>query len=221
MKTIEDAKKLKMIELRCYAKTLGIKNINKFSKDELAKMIIEILTAREAEKNDAPIVEEVKEVLVEEVVEEKNEDLLEIDRKLIAGDSSFFTFVEKYDGKIDLSNLERDRKITIAFSGEKYKDAVQEYKESRRFKTNFYCFDNYLHTITLYPRDIKRKREHIKRDRPLGEQSLAIYNMIIEHPNWTHYKIKTILNCTYTNVRRVYLSYIKGTSYDTKTVQSL
>ena len=38
--------------------------------------------------------------------------------------------------------------------------------------------------------------------------------MMIEHPTWTHYKIKSLLNCTYTNVRRVYLKYIKGTEYD-------
>ena len=58
----------------------------------------------------------------------------------------------------------------------------------------------------------KRKGTHISK--PIGEQSLRIYNTMVEHPTWTHYKIKSIIGCTYTNVRRVYLNYIKGTEHD-------
>lgn len=61
-------------------------------------------------------------------------------------------------------------------------------------------------------RENKRKGTHISK--PIGEQSLRIYNTMVEHPTWTHYKIKSIIGCTYTNVRRVYLNYIKGTEYD-------
>lgn len=46
---------------------------------------------------------------------------------------------------------------------------------------------------------------------PRGEQSLAIYNMIKLHEgskSWSLYKIASVMNCTYTNVRRVYKKYI-------------
>lgn len=47
---------------------------------------------------------------------------------------------------------------------------------------------------------------------PRGEQSLTIYNMIKEKAgskSWSLYKIASVLNCTYTNVWRVYKKYIE------------
>lgn len=56
----------------------------------------------------------------------------------------------------------------------------------------------------------KSKRETLSL--PRGEQSLKIYNLIKAHEgskSWTLYKIAQVLNCTYTNVWRVYKKYVE------------
>ena len=61
-------------------------------------------------------------------------------------------------------------------------------------------------------REAKKSKSSSKKtmDRPRGKQSLQIYEMLIEHPTWSHYKIRTIMGCTYTNVRRVWQLYVEG-----------
>lgn len=196
MKTSEELQGMKVVDLRSYAKELGIKNTKTYQKVDLVKKIEEVQNELQPK--------------VEEPVAEESTKSIEIN-PLITKEPSFYEFVEKYNGSIEIQK--DSAKIEIIFPNkENYEAAVQEYKNNKKFKTNFYCFDNFLHSIILYKYSERKKRN--KSEVPTGAQSLTIYNMMIEHPTWTHYKIKSILNCTYTNVRRVYLNYIKGTQYD-------
>lgn len=199
MKTSEELQNMKVVDLRSYAKELGIKNAKTYQKVDLVKKIEEVQNELQPK--------------VEEPVIEESAKSIEIN-PMITEEPSFYEFVEKYNGAIAIETKEDSTKISINFSKESYKAAVQEYKDSKKFKTNFYCFDNALHSIVLYPKKSVERKKRTESDIPNGPQSLAIYNMMIEHPTWTHYKIKSLLNCTYTNVRRVYLKYIKGTEYD-------
>jgi len=198
MKTSEELQNMKVVDLRSYAKELGIKNAKTYQKVDLVKKIEEVQNELQPK--------------VEEPVIEESAKSIEIN-PMITEEPSFYEFVKKYNGSIEIQK--DSAKIEIIFSNkENYKAAVQEYKDSKKFKTNFYCFDNALHSIVLYPKKSIERKKRTESDIPNGPQSLAIYNMMIEHPTWTHYKIKSLLNCTYTNVRRVYLKYIKGTEYD-------
>lgn len=198
MKTSEELQNMKVVDLRSYAKELGIKNAKTYQKVDLVKKIEEVQNELQPK--------------VEEPVIEESAKSIEIN-PMITEEPSFYEFVKKYNGSIEIQK--DSAKIEIIFSNkENYKAAVQEYKDSKKFKTNFYCFDNTLHSIVLYPKKSIERKKRTESDIPNGPQSLAIYNMMIEHPTWTHYKIKSLLNCTYTNVRRVYLKYIKGTEYD-------
>lgn len=67
--------------------------------------------------------------------------------------------------------------------------------------------DNFLNKISFIKEKVTIYKT--KLDKPKGEQSKEIARLLTEHPNWSHYKISKILNCTYTNVRRVWLLYIK------------
>lgn len=198
MKTSEELQGMKVVDLRSYAKELGIKNAKTYQKVDLVKKIEEVQNELQPK--------------VEEPVIEESTKSIEIN-PMITEEPSFYEFVKKYNGSIEIQK--DSAKIEIIFSNkESYKAAVQEYKDSKKFKTNFYCFDNALHSIVLYPKKSIERKKRTESDIPNGPQSLAIYNMMIEHPTWTHYKIKSLLNCTYTNVRRVYLKYIKGIEYD-------
>lgn len=198
MKTSEELQNMKVVDLRSYAKELGIKNVKTYQKTDLVKKIEEVQNELQPK--------------VEEPVIEESAKSIEID-PMITEEPSFYEFVKKYNDSIEIQK--DSAKIEIIFSNkENYKAAIQEYKDSKKFKTNFYCFDNALHSIILYPKKSIERKKRTESDIPNGPQSLAIYNMMIEHPTWTHYKIKSLLNCTYTNVRRVYLKYIKGTEYD-------
>lgn len=198
MKTSEELQNMKVVDLRSYAKELGIKNAKTYQKTDLIKKIEEVQNELQPK--------------VEEPVIEESAKSIEIN-PMITEEPSFYEFVKKYNGSIEIQK--DSAKIEIIFSNkENYKAAVQEYKNNKKFKTNFYCFDNALHSIVLYPKKSIERKKRTESDIPNGPQSLAIYNMMIEHPTWTHYKIKSLLNCTYTNVRRVYLKYIKGTEYD-------
>lgn len=198
MKTSEELQNMKVVDLRSYAKELGIKNAKTYQKVDLVKKIEEVQNELQPK--------------VEEPVIEESAKSIEIN-PMITEEPSFYEFVKKYNGSIEIQK--DSAKIEIIFSNkENYKAAVQEYKNNKKFKTNFYCFDNALHSIVLYPKKSIERKKRTESDIPNGPQSLAIYNMMIEHPTWTHYKIKSLLNCTYTNVRRVYLKYIKGTEYD-------
>jgi uncharacterized protein (DUF1697 family) len=198
MKTSEELQNMKVVDLRSYAKELGIKNAKTYQKVDLVKKIEEVQNELQPK--------------VEEPVIEESAKSIEIN-PMITEEPSFYEFVKKYNGSIEIQK--DSAKIEIIFSNkENYKAAVQEYKNNKKFKTNFYCFDNFLHSIILYSKKSVERKKRTESDIPNGPQSLAIYNMMIEHPTWTHYKIKSLLNCTYTNVRRVYLKYIKGTEYD-------
>ena len=198
MKTSEELQNMKVVDLRSYAKELGIKNVKTYQKTDLVKKIEEVQNELQPK--------------VEEPVIEESAKSIEIN-PMITEEPSFYEFVKKYNGSIEIQK--DSAKIEIIFSNkENYKAAVQEYKNNKKFKTNFYCFDNFLHSIILYSKKSVERKKRTESDIPNGPQSLAIYNMMIEHPTWTHYKIKSLLNCTYTNVRRVYLKYIKGTEYD-------
>lgn len=198
MKTSEELQNMKVVDLRSYAKELGIKNAKTYQKVDLVKKIEEVQNELQPK--------------VEEPVIEESAKSIEIN-PMITEEPSFYEFVKKYNGSIEIQK--DSAKIEIIFSNkENYKAAVQEYKNNKKFKTNFYCFDNALHSIVLYPKKSIERKKRTESDIPNGPQSLAIYNTMIEHPTWTHYKIKSLLNCTYTNVRRVYLKYIKGTEYD-------
>lgn len=50
----------------------------------------------------------------------------------------------------------------------------------------------------------------IKAEAPKGEQSKKILQMFKDHPSWSHYKICKILNCSYTNVHRVWKIWGEG-----------
>lgn len=54
----------------------------------------------------------------------------------------------------------------------------------------------------------KRTKEPL--EAPKGEQSKQILQMFKDHPNWSHYKICKILNCSYTNVHRIWKIWGEG-----------
>lgn len=148
MKTREELNSMSVVELRTYAKEVGLKNAKKFIKNEL---IDKILSMNNEEDKEVVVVEETS------VPETEN----------------FATEVAAVEEQVEAPTQEEPKKKK---------------------------------------RENKRKGTHISK--PIGEQSLRIYNTMVEHPTWTHYKIKSIIGCTYTNVRRVYLNYIKGTEHD-------
>ena len=148
MKTREELNSMSVVELRTYAKEVGLKNAKKFVKNEL---IDKILSMNNEEDKEVVVVEETS------IPETENPT----------------TETEIVEERVETPTQEEPKKKT---------------------------------------RVNKRKGTHISK--PIGEQSLRIYNTMVEHPTWTHYKIKSIIGCTYTNVRRVYLNYIKGTEHD-------
>lgn len=152
MKTREELNDMSVVELRTYAKEVGLKNAKKFVENELIDKILSMNN------------EEGKEVIEVEASTTTEEAIVpETDT----------TETEVVEEQVEVPTQEEPKKKT---------------------RTN------------------KRKGTHISK--PIGEQSLRIYNTMVEHPTWTHYKIKSIIGCTYTNVRRVYLNYIKGTEHD-------
>lgn len=152
MKTREELNNMSVVELRTYAKEVGLKNAKKFVKNELIDKILSMNN------------EEGKEVIeVEASATTEEATVPETDT----------TEAEAVEEQVETPTQEEPKKKT---------------------------------------RVNKRKGTHISK--PIGEQSLRIYNTMVEHPTWTHYKIKSIIGCTYTNVRRVYLNYIKGTEHD-------
>jgi hypothetical protein len=173
-------------QLRKRASELNIKNAKKFKKDELIAMINE----------------------KEEALKPK----MEIDPS-ISKKQEFYDFVMKYKGVFDKSTS--STRVYVTFPKECYNDAVYEYKSIKKtLGATFYCYDKFLCQIVFARKQVKEKRSKEALDMPRGEQSLKIYKMLIEHPTWSHYKIRTILNCTYTNVRRVWLIYVKDKFVD-------
>lgn len=148
MKTREELNSMSVVELRTYAKEVGLKNTKKFVKNEL---IDKILSMNNEEDKEVAVVEETS------IPETENPA----------------TEIEVIEEQVEAPSQEEPKKKK---------------------------------------RENKRKGTHISK--PIGEQSLRIYNTMVEHPTWTHYKIKSIIGCTYTNIRRVYLNYIKGTEHD-------
>lgn len=171
-------------QLRKRASELNIKNAKKFKKDELIAMINE----------------------KEEALKPK----MEIDPS-ISKKQEFYDFVNKYEGVIEVDETH----VRLTFSKDLYNEAVEEYKSIKKtLGAKFYCYEKSLHQIVFVHKQVKEKRSKEALDMPRGEQSLKIYKMLIEHPTWSHYKIRTILNCTYTNVRRVWLIYVKDKFVD-------
>lgn len=150
MKTREELNSMSVVELRIYAKEVGLKNAKKFVKNELIDKILSMNS-------------------------EEDKEIIEIK------DAS-------------ASASETENPTTEATEAEEQVEAPTQEEPKKKTRVN------------------KRKGTHISK--PIGEQSLRIYNTMVEHPIWTHYKIKSIIGCTYTNVRRVYLNYIKGTEHD-------
>lgn len=162
MKTREELNSMSVIELRTYAKEVGLKNAKKFVKN---KLIDKILSMNSEEDK--------------EVIEVKDASTFEVEAP---------TTIE------ETSVSETENPTTEATEAEEQVEAPTQEESKKKTRVN------------------KRKGTHISK--PIGEQSLRIYNTMVEHPTWTHYKIKSIIGCTYTNVRRVYLNYIKGTEHD-------
>lgn len=166
-------------QLRKKASELGIKNIKKYKKDELI-------------------------VLIEEALKKKS---IEFEGQTPEQKQALSDFITSYNGTVE----RRGEQIIITFNEESFTDARKNYK-AKSYGLTLAEIDNTLRTISFI-RSIKMKPSTEKvgsrYDKPRGKQSLEIYNMILEHPNWSHYKIRTIMNCTYTNVRRVWLLYVK------------
>lgn len=160
MKTKEELNSMSIVELRTYAKEVGLKNAKKFIKNELIDKILSMNSEED-----------------KEIIEVKDASTFEVEVPTTTEEASVpetdTTEVEAVEEQVDIPIQEEPKKKT---------------------------------------RVNKRKGTHISK--PIGEQSLRIYNTMVEHPTWTHYKIKSIIGCTYTNVRRVYLNYIKGTEHD-------
>lgn len=84
-------------------------------------------------------------------------------------------------------------------------------KNAKKYKK-----DQLIQIILIQEEELKSKKvekkprkKRVPLTQPQGLQSVAIYNMMTEHPSWSHYKISKMLECTYTNVRRVWLNYVK------------
>lgn len=126
-------------------------------------------------------------------------------------------FIKTYNGT---AKVESDV-LTITFDEASFTDAKKNYK-AKSYGLAVLRIDNTLRAISFI-RGMKKKSSTKKasyhQDKPRGKQSLEIYNMILEHPNWSHYKIRTIMNCTYTNVRRVWLLYIKDKFEDKRVIK--
>lgn len=160
MRTREELNSMSVVELRTYAKEVGLKNAKKFVKNELIDKILSMNSEED-----------------KEVIEIKDASTFEVEEPATVEEAS----VPETD-------------TTEAEAVEEQVEAPVQEEPKKKTRVN------------------KRKGTHISK--PIGEQSLRIYNIMVEHPTWTHYKIKSIIGCTYTNVRRVYLNYIKGTEHD-------
>jgi hypothetical protein len=165
MKTREELNSMSVVELRTYAKEVGLKNAKKFVKNELIDKILSMNNEED-----------------KEVIEIEDASTFEVEEPTITEEASV--------PETDTTEAEA---VEEQVTEEQTEAPVQE-EPKKKTRTN------------------KRKGTHISK--PIGEQSLRIYNTMVEHPTWTHYKIKSIIGCTYTNVRRVYLNYIKGTEHD-------
>lgn len=126
-------------------------------------------------------------------------------------------FIKTYNG---IAKVENDT-IIITFDETSFADAKKNYK-AKSYGLMMSNLDNTLRTISFI-RSMKKKpsgeRIGYHQEKPRGKQSLEIYNMMLEHPNWSHYKIRTIMNCTYTNVRRVWLLYVKDKFEDKRVIK--
>lgn len=158
MKTREELNSMSVVELRIYAKEVGLKNAKKFVKNELIDKILSMNGEED-----------------KEVIEVKDDSTSK---------------VEAHATTEEASVPETDTTEAV----EKQVETPTQEEPKKKTRTN--------------------KRKGTRISKPIGEQSLRIYNTMVEHPTWTHYKIKSIIGCTYTNVRRVYLNYIKGTEHD-------
>lgn len=126
-------------------------------------------------------------------------------------------FVKTYNGTAEC----KGEQIFITFDEAHFDDAKKNYK-AKSYGLTVLKADDTLHTISFTiskKRKSSTKRASYRQEKPRGKQSLEIYNMILEHPNWSHYKIRTIMNCTYTNVRRVWLLYIKDKFEDKRVIK--
>lgn len=160
MKTKEELNSMSVVELRTYAKEVGLKNAKKFVKNELIDKILSMNSEED-----------------KEIIEVKDASTFEVEVPTTTEEASV--------PETDTTEVE---------AVEEQVEAPAQEEPKKKTRVN--------------------KRKGTRISKPIGEQSLRIYNTMVEHPTWTHYKIKSIIGCTYTNVRRVYLNYIKGTEHD-------
>lgn len=116
-------------------------------------------------------------------------------------------FIKTYNGTTKCNN----EQIIITFDEAHFDDAKKNYK-AKSYGLTILKADDTLRTISFTiskKRKSSTKRASYRQEKPRGKQSLKIYNMMLKHPNWSHYKIRAIIDCTYTNVRRVWLLYVK------------
>lgn len=126
-------------------------------------------------------------------------------------------FIKTYNGTTKCNN----EQIIITFDEAHFDDAKKNYK-AKSYGLTILKADDTLRTISFTiskKRKSSTKRASYRQEKPRGKQSLEIYNMMLEHPNWSHYKIRTIMNCTYTNVRRVWLLYVKDKFEDKRVIK--
>ena len=123
-------------------------------------------------------------------------------------------FIKTYNGTTKCNN----EQIIITFDEAHFDDAKKNYK-AKSYGLTILKADDTLRTISFTiskKRKSSTKRASYRQEKPRGKQSLEIYNMMLEHPN---YKIRTIMNCTYTNVRRVWLLYVKDKFEDKRVIK--
>lgn len=125
-------------------------------------------------------------------------------------------FIKTYNGTTKCNN----EQIIITFDEAHFDDAKKNYK-AKSYGLTILKADDTLRTIsfTISKRKSSTKRASYHQEKPRGKQSLEIYNMMLEHLNWSHYKIHIIMNCTYTNVRRVWLLYVKDKFEDKRVIK--
>lgn len=212
------AVEMTVVELRNYAQSLGIKNVKNYKKEELVKMTEKALMTSVSEEPVA-ITEDTIELPVADwdydislTMAENIDNFYDIfNDKNLTSEQLVKIFFEKAEEKgFSVEDEDRDRFVELyskhfqtidnteetAENNEKTeetKDSSSEEKSSKKTKKN---------TV---------KRTYIPKEKPdFGTQSRTIYDTILQHPSWSHYKIATVLNCTYTNVRRVFQSYIQN-----------
>lgn len=202
MTVIRPAVEMTVVELRNYAQSLGIKNVKNYKKEDLLKEVDNRLST--------PITTEC-------VFDTEN------------GVEDVCTKEFSYDlSKTMIENIECYYKVTrdMSLTKEELAELFFEKAEEEGFFIENGDIENFYQTYASFKNDeieykenndrqktVKKqiKKTYMHKEKPeLGTQSRTIYDTILQHPSWSHYKIAFVLKCTYTNVRRVFKYYIEG-----------